>query len=130
MSQATAAARLFEAQFNHLVLPASVPHKRDFNLPRLEAAITDRLLRACHLLRESAAGDSYFEWDKLRRVLLTAKAVNLDGRIEKLTLIQEFRRLEHDGFLILHVAEQNAGLLVRRLNRCVHTPAHHSISLC
>jgi hypothetical protein len=35
-------------------------------------------------------------------------------RLNKTALLTEFRRFNHNGFLILHVAEQNAGLLIRR----------------
>ncbi|KAL1638643.1 hypothetical protein SLS58_008761 [Diplodia intermedia] len=115
MSQPAPAARLLEAQFNHLVLPARLPGKCDNNILRLEAAISDRLLDACRLVQGSATIDDYHEWDHLRRVLLVTKTVNSDNKIDKVALIQELRGLGPDGFLILHITEQNAGLLIRRV---------------
>lgn len=119
MSQEAAAARLLEAQFNHLVLPARVPSKEDDNLADIEVALTDRLLEATRILRDSTDSDGYLDWDSVRRILLTVKALNLGGKLDKRALTLEFHRLEYDGVLILHVAEQNAGLLVRRFQRSV-----------
>ncbi|OMP87747.1 hypothetical protein BK809_0007836 [Diplodia seriata] len=117
MSQPATAARLLKAQFNHLVLPTRLPGKRDDNLARIETAIADRLLDACRFLQESATIDDYHDWDHLRRVLLATKTVHSNGKIDKVALIQELqlRGLGPDGFLILHVTEQNAGLLIRRV---------------
>lgn len=117
MSQQTATARLLEAQFNHLVLPARVPSKRDDDLAEIEVAIINRLTDACRVLRDSGSVDSYNEWDNIRRVLVTVKDLNTGGRLEKLTLLRNFRSLEQGDLLILHVAEQNAGLLIRRIPR-------------
>lgn len=117
MSQAAAAARLLEAQFNHLVLPARVPSKRDDNLADIEAALTDRLLEATRILRDSTDSDGYLDWDSVRRILLTVKDLNLGGKLDKLGLGLEFHRLDYGSPLILHVAEQNAGVLVRRFQR-------------
>lgn len=115
MSQPAAVARLLEAQFNHIVLPARVPTKRDDNLAALETALTDRFIDASRVLRDCAEGDGYFDWDNVRRVLLSVKSINLGGKLDKRSLTLELGRLQYGELLILHVAEQNAGLLIRRL---------------
>ncbi|EOD45616.1 hypothetical protein UCRNP2_7664 [Neofusicoccum parvum UCRNP2] len=115
MSQPAAVARLLEAQFNHIVLPARVPTKRDDNLAALETALTDRFVDASRVLRDCAEGDCYFDWDNVRRVLLSVKSINLGGKLDKRSLTLELGRLQYGDLLILHVAEQNAGLLIHRL---------------
>ncbi|KAH7021746.1 hypothetical protein B0J12DRAFT_773782 [Macrophomina phaseolina] len=119
MSQ-TRAATLVEL-FNHIVLPARVPSKCDDNIAIIEAALVDRLVEASRTLRDVAADDLYRRWDDVRRILLTAKTLNFGGKLDRLALLQELRRLEHDGLLILHIAEQNAGLLIRRPNGRVYS---------
>lgn len=113
MSQA-AAARLLEAQFNHLALPGRVPSKRDDKIIHIETALINRLLDASRDLRDGSKDDLYFEWDHIRRILLTTKALNIDGKLDKRALCHELCRLEQGSLLILHVTEQNAGLLIRR----------------
>ncbi|OJD31253.1 p-loop containing nucleoside triphosphate hydrolase [Diplodia corticola] len=111
----SSAAHLLEAQFNHIVLPAQLPSIRDEDLTHIQTAITDRLIGACRLLRESTTVNDYFDWDNLTRALNAVKTLNFNSKIDKQPLIQELRELKPDAFLILHIGEQNAGLLIRRI---------------
>jgi hypothetical protein len=48
-----------------------------------------------------------------RRLLESSMTLNRGGRLNQTTLLTAFRDLEINGILVLHVAEQNAGLLIR-----------------
>jgi hypothetical protein len=49
-----------------------------------------------------------------RRLLESSMTLNRGGRLNQTTLLDAFQDLEINGVLVLHVAEQNAGLLIRR----------------
>ena len=85
-------------------------------MDRTEHALTDRLLDACRTLRDLTEGDLSSQWDSIRNILRICRAVNNGERLNKNSLLTEFRRLERKDLLILHVSEQNAGLLIRQGN--------------
>jgi hypothetical protein len=49
-----------------------------------------------------------------RRLLESSMTLNRGGRLNQTTLLTAFQDLEINGILVLHVAGQNAGLLIRR----------------
>jgi hypothetical protein len=103
-----------ESVFNHLVLPPKLPGKRDCDIEEVERHLTTRLLNATNTLRDLSSDDSAKAWDSIHRSLEICNIVNQDGRLNKKSLLDAFRGLQHKDGLILHVAEQNAGLLVRQ----------------
>lgn len=105
-----------ELLFNHVTLPPQLPGKCDHKIEEIEAALILRLLNASRELRDLVHNDFGFQWDSIRQSLQICKAVNAGGKINKACLVTEFRRLKHNDVLILHIAEQNAGLLIRRQN--------------
>lgn len=98
---------------NHVVLPERLPEKQEMDISLLGPALTERVLQASRMLRDFDH-DNFQLWDDLRRVLLEVKQINRDGPLDKAALVQAFRQLEPGGFIILHVKEQNAGMLVSR----------------
>src|SRR5436190_969374 len=98
----------------HISLPPRLPDKQENWTDQIESALTDRVLDASRTLRDLTNGELSYQWNCIRIVLQTCKVVNAGGKINKTPLLTEFRRLERNGFLILHIAEQNAGLLIRR----------------
>lgn len=108
------ASSLLESLVNHLALPLRLPGKADDGIDRIERAISSRLLDASRTLRDlTNAGESY-QWDCTRNTLRICNVLNAGGKLNKKSLLAEFQTLERKDLLILHVAEQNAGLLVRR----------------
>ena len=83
-------------------------------MEQIENGLTACVLDATRNLKDLTNGELSRGWDGIRNVLHKCKAVNAGGKINKTFLLTEFRRLQHKGLLILHVAEQNAGLLIRR----------------
>ncbi|KAI9772801.1 MAG: hypothetical protein M1839_002302 [Geoglossum umbratile] len=103
-----------ESVFNHLVLPAKLPGKRDREIEQIERHLTTRLLNATNILRGLSSDESAEAWDYIRRSLEVCNTVNEDGRLNKTPLLDAFQGLQHKHSLILHITEQNAGLLIRR----------------
>lgn len=103
-----------ELLFNHVTLPPQLPGKCDHKIEEIEAALILRLLNASRELRDLVHNDFAVQWDSIRQSLQICKAVNAGGKINKASLVTEFQKLEHNDILILHIAEQNAGLLIRR----------------
>lgn len=103
-----------ELLFNHVALPPRLPGRHDHKIEVIEFALTVRLLNASQELRDLTYSRFGDQWDSIRRSLQICKAANAGGKLNKASLVTEFRRLERKDLLILHVAEQNAGLLIRR----------------
>jgi hypothetical protein len=98
---------------NHVALPPQLPGKADSNVDQIQHALTSRLLDASRTLRDQTKGEFSSQWESIRNILHVCRTVNAGGKLNKASLLAEFGRLERKDFLILHVAEQNAGLLVR-----------------
>ncbi|KAK8250072.1 hypothetical protein IWZ00DRAFT_531073 [Phyllosticta capitalensis] len=106
---------ILEGLVNHVVLPEKLPGRQDENSPEIAAALTQRLLVASRTLKDVVSYEEFGHWDKVRRVILTAKEVhNHNGQLDKIALLKAFRELEPGGLIILHVREQNAGFLISR----------------
>ncbi|KAI9782401.1 MAG: hypothetical protein M1816_001899 [Peltula sp. TS41687] len=105
---------LLESIFNHVALPRRLPGKQDNEIDEIERALTSRLLDAIRTIREHTRKESGEHWDYLRRSLDLCKVINDGGCLSKVSLVRAFRELDHKELLILHVAEQNAAILIRR----------------
>ncbi len=105
---------LLESLFHHVVLPPRLPGKRETNIDAIERAIMDRLLTAIRTLRDFMSDKCPDQWGSLCRSLQICTALNAGGKLNIGSLLTESGSLERNGLLILHITEQNAGLLIRR----------------
>jgi hypothetical protein len=103
-----------ECIFNHLILPPRLPGKRDSETEEIESHLTTLLLGATGVLRDISSGESAEAWSCIQRSLDICNIVNEDNRLNKTSLLDAFGWLQHKDGLILQIAEQNAGLLIRR----------------
>lgn len=103
---------LLESVFNHLVLPPKLPGRQDTDIEGVEKCILDRLIHACGTLDQLADQSLDGIWSSTHDSLLNCMDINI-CRLEKASVQRELRRLQPKKFLILHVAEQNAALLLR-----------------
>ena len=103
---------LLESVFNHLVLPPKLPGHRDIDFEGIEQSILTRLIHACDTFGQFTGQKFKETCDSVRYSLRAYLNINL-GRLDKASVLQEFRNLQRNGFLILHVVEQNAALLIR-----------------
>ncbi len=108
-----------ESLIHHVALPPRLPGRREGRIDRLELALINRLLDATRTLCSVSDETLYRHWDSTRRTLQVCKELNAGGKLSKFTLVTEFRTLGHSEILILHITEQNAGLLVRRSEELV-----------
>ncbi|KAI1371939.1 hypothetical protein F4677DRAFT_449941 [Hypoxylon crocopeplum] len=100
--------------FYHVALPAKLPQASDNNLGEIESAILDRLVAAAKLLGEIQDGDCGQVWDSIGRSLQTCMAPHGHRRLERGELTSQFRELRDSELLILHIARQNAGILIHK----------------
>ena len=101
---------------NHIALPPQLPGRRDSSVSLIEDALASRLRDGSRILRDLTIDESSHQWDCLSSILQTCRIVNGGGKLDSGRLLTEFSRLESKSFIILHVAEQNAGLLLYRFH--------------
>jgi len=103
---------VLELVFNHLVLPPKLPGHQDTDIEGIERNILSRLVCACDTLKNSSGQQFGETWASVCYSLRICLNMNR-GRLEKASVLHEFRTLQQDSPLILHVVEQNAALLIR-----------------
>ncbi|WEW59693.1 hypothetical protein PRK78_005173 [Emydomyces testavorans] len=105
---------LFECLVNHVALPPRLPGKQEENLIQIEQELLRRLQDAARVLQNDGLSDL---WDCVRHILEICKNLNARRKLDKARLLAEFHTLQRDVPLILHVTEQNTGLLIWRQHR-------------
>jgi hypothetical protein len=117
-SSATLSKALLQSLCHHVALPDRLPNGKEGNLEEIENKLTDLALQACFDLSISTEDDRLGSiWEKVAISIHTARLVNEGGKLESRSLLQAFRELDRDQALILHVVEQNAGLIIRHIQR-------------
>ncbi|EHK99949.1 hypothetical protein M7I_4030 [Glarea lozoyensis 74030] len=115
-SSATLSKSLLESLCHHVGLPDRLPNGKENNLEEIENKLADLALQACFDLSDSTEGDrAQSIWEKIATSIHTARLLNEGGKLESRSLLRAFRELDHDQALILHVVEQNAGLIIRHI---------------
>jgi len=99
---------------NHVVLPPKLPHQTDANPDLVEAALASRLRDAAASLKELTTGKLSEEWQRVYAILQSATTLNAAHRLDSTSLLPAFQSLQPGFLLILHIPEQNAGLLIHR----------------
>lgn len=118
-----------EDVFNHLVLPPRLPGRQDADIVGTGDAILVRLIQAANTSIKLAGLEQESTWLALRYSLRRFQSLHVDGRLEKQSLISEFRNLNHDESILFHIAEQNAALIIRCNARYEYDsePQHNAI---
>lgn len=105
---------ILEQAFNHVVLPPKLPGKQDSNIAEVERKLLSLLSRGANVV-ESCAGNNDI-WQDVEKALKTCSLVNDSDEeryVNKTALEHAFRDFGNSDIIILHIAEQNAGLLIR-----------------
>lgn len=106
-----------ESLFNHIALPARLPDRVESQSNALENSLIDRVLASVKQL-SGLTNDRYGKHlECIRRSLHASKVVNTNGRLNKATLLTAFRELSGDDFLMVHITEQNAAMIIRPQNQ-------------
>lgn len=101
-----------EQLYNHIALPRDVPGREDRNLSSIEGALLTRLLAASQFLSSRVALADQQQIRALCESLNTCRSLHVDRSITKPALLREMRNLQPKRMLILHVSNQNSGLLI------------------
>ena len=105
---------MLESIYQHLCLSAALPGREEQSIREIEQKLADRFVFSARNLRDVLCEAHRQLWDDVRRILVTSKSLNAGRNLNKASLLDEFRSLGHRDLLILHVVEQNAGLLIWR----------------
>ncbi|KAK1982971.1 hypothetical protein LZ30DRAFT_780902 [Colletotrichum cereale] len=111
-------AAIHGALYNHLVLPAKLPHQQDPDQQAdlVKKALAKRMAVAAKVMSElpDNAKPSCDAWASVSQMLLASKELYRAGRVDKASLLRELEQLGPSGCIILHIETQNAGLVIRR----------------
>ncbi|KIW32045.1 uncharacterized protein PV07_03620 [Cladophialophora immunda] len=110
---ATSSARLLRAVVNHVLLPPDLPDKIDNNLAEINRDLLLRVQKACIELGIATKGEYRQELRLLQSSLDHCFRIHASTYLDKLQLQRAFCRLRVGEILIVHINEQNAGLLIR-----------------
>ncbi|KAG0648167.1 hypothetical protein D0Z07_5692 [Hyphodiscus hymeniophilus] len=105
---------IWETLVHHVCLPPRLPGRQESRLDKIDQALNERLQDTAQAMRDLTDGLLRDDWDRVRRILLSCKLINASGRLTKSSLLIAFRSLHDGDALILHIAEQNASLNIRR----------------
>ncbi|KAI1637344.1 hypothetical protein F4809DRAFT_649926 [Biscogniauxia mediterranea] len=122
MDTARVSGKVLKGLFNHVALPAQLPQQADSDLEvrGIESALIERLLRASKLLANYQEGICWHTWEAVRQSLLVCKSLNIGGKLDKDQLVLHLQQLQDQGLIILHVAYQNAGILIYKVTEPEH----------
>ncbi|PWY75305.1 hypothetical protein BO94DRAFT_578003 [Aspergillus sclerotioniger CBS 115572] len=98
--------------FEHAALPPQLPGSHDETIAEVEASLIVRMLNATDTMRDFEPDSNL--WDNLKRSLNACKHIHVNGSIDKAQLIQSLQEISPENMVILHIREQNAGLLIRQ----------------
>ncbi|KAI1629950.1 hypothetical protein EDD37DRAFT_671712 [Exophiala viscosa] len=104
--------KLLRGVFNHVVLPPNVPGSADKNLSEINCDLLGRLHTACAQLKASLDGHYVKELDLLLCSLAQCRSLHTSLHLDAAQLLGAFRSLKDGEVLIVHIVEQNAGLLI------------------
>ena len=102
---------------NHVLLPPKLPGFRDEKLHEINQSLVQSLVDATTALQDAAPYESLILLQTTRRVLKTCKILNMGGKLDRSSLEREMHDLSPGQMLILHVVEQNAGVLIYRRSK-------------
>ncbi|EEP82370.1 conserved hypothetical protein [Uncinocarpus reesii 1704] len=96
--------------FNHIVLPPKLPGKQDSAVEDVERDLASRLFDAAAALEDSPGISQCLGY--LAKTLETARLANEGRYVSKAVLLEAFKDMRAHA-IVLHIANQNAGLLIR-----------------
>ncbi|OJJ73414.1 hypothetical protein ASPBRDRAFT_503222 [Aspergillus brasiliensis CBS 101740] len=99
--------------FNHIAFPPKLPGRKDLKPEKVERDLVIRLRHAVEILHNVADDASKPVWQSITATLDTCNAVNENGMVNKVALLDALGRVLSGEAVIVHVGEQNAALLIR-----------------
>ncbi|KAL4783383.1 hypothetical protein BJX76DRAFT_358024 [Aspergillus varians] len=105
--------KLIQQVFNHILLPPRLPDQDDSNVGDLNSEIILRAMQAADVLCLLQQPGSSDIWGSVKRSLDLCDATHEDNQVDRDQLLQAFQQVEQNTSIIVHIAAQNAGLLVQ-----------------
>lgn len=105
---------MLDALYNHLVLPPRLPGTQDSKIAAVESALLDRVHSTAVNLLKEVPGPLQSSYAALQTSLQACRSIHINRNLDRRTLSEELLKLQPDCILILHITEQNAGLLIWR----------------
>lgn len=103
--------------YHHVVLPRNVPGRQDSNVHDVGRELATRLNAAVKALALHLRAEDLTIIEHVQLAIRDFIALNRDGKIDRNLLFKELNQLSEQRALILHVTEQNVGLLIYRRSR-------------
>ena len=104
-----------EFLFNHVFLPPQLPH-RDDQGGAGDRALVEHITESCQLFRDLNHTEYYQQWSTVLRTLRTFATMHRNTQSLSMNALKSAFRDARDGaIIILHVAMQNSGLIIRKL---------------
>lgn len=102
---------------NHIVLPPRLPGKEEVCEDDVRCELLAFLQAASITLKSDSDTEINAVGHSIFNILEICKATNLGGKLDKSTLLHQFQEIQPNTPIILHVKEQNAGLLIWKNER-------------
>ncbi len=101
---------------NHVFLPPQLPHGDDNENGTGDRALVEYLIESCHLFRDRDSTEHYVLWSTILRTLRTFAALHRNNKsLSKNALKSALSDARDGAIIILHVAMQNSGLIIRKV---------------
>lgn len=108
--------RTLDYLFNHVFLPPQLPHRDDSQNGSGDRALVEHLIETCRLCRDQSHTDYYASWSAVLRTLRTFAALHRNNNsLSKNALQNAFGDARDGAILVLHIAVQNSGLIIRKV---------------
>ena len=116
------ASRTIDFVFNHVFLPPQLPHRDDHQDGAGDRALVEKLIESCKHFRDLGHrdlghSDHYAQWSIILRTLRTFAILHRSNKsFSKNALRDTFHDVKDGSIIILHVAMQNTGLILRKVS--------------
>lgn len=104
--------------FNHIFLPPQLPHGDDHQQGggRGDESLVEQITESCQLFRDLHPTQYYQQWSTVLRSLRTFGTMHRNTKSLSVNALRSAFCDARDGFIIiLHVAMQNSGLIIRKV---------------
>ena len=109
--------RTLDYLFNHVFLPPQLPHHDDSQNGTGDRALLEHLIEACRVFQDLNHTDYYTSWSTVLRTLRTFAALHRkNNSLSKNALQSAFGDARDGAILVLHIAIQNSGLIIRKVH--------------
>ena len=110
------ASRTLDFVFNHVFLPPQLPHRDDHQDGAGDKALVEKLIESCKHFRDLGHSDYYTQWSIILRTVRTFAILHRSNKsFSKNALKDAFHDVKDGAIIILHVAMQNTGLILRKV---------------